>query len=65
MASATHSAPTGRPALDGLGQQLREMFQEIIAGPMPQHLVDIVDQLEAQSLTAVAPAGGDQAVTPP
>jgi len=64
MASASHSAPVGRPGLDGLGQQLREMFHEMVAGPMPQHLMDIVDQLEAQAAEA-PPAADNAAATRP
>lgn len=65
MASHSHPAPTGRPSLDGLGQQLREMFQELVAGPMPLHLVDIVDQLEAQALgSSVAAIEDETAIQP-
>ena len=38
-----------RPSLAGVGERLREMFDSMTAGPMPAHLVDLVDQLEAQA----------------
>jgi hypothetical protein len=50
MASAK-PLPLSRPGLHGLGAQLREMFHEMVSGPMPDHLVDLVDQLEAQGAT--------------
>ena len=38
-----------RPSLAGVGERLREMFDSMTAGPMPAHLVELVDQLEAQA----------------
>jgi hypothetical protein len=45
--------PTGQaartkldPAARALGARLREMFDAVASGPMPEHLVDLVDQLE-------------------
>jgi hypothetical protein len=35
-----------RPAARALGAKLRDMFDFVASGPMPQHLVDLVDQLE-------------------
>ena len=45
----TTTAALRRPSLAGVGERLREMFDSMTAGPMPAHLVDIVDQLEAQA----------------
>jgi hypothetical protein len=35
-----------QPTARGLGPRLREMFASMAQGPMPEHLVDLVDQLE-------------------
>ena len=45
----TRTTALRRPALAGVGERLREMFDAMTAGPMPDHLVDLVDQLEAQA----------------
>jgi len=47
-----------RPALRGVGERLREMFDAMTAGPLPAHLVDVVDQLEAQAAPPEAPKDG-------
>jgi hypothetical protein len=49
MASTPTRTLFRRPALAGVGDRLREMFDAMTAGPMPAHLVDLVDQLEAQA----------------
>ena len=49
MASTPTRTVLRRPALAGVGDRLREMFDAMTAGPMPAHLVDLVDQLEAQA----------------
>jgi hypothetical protein len=38
--------PTVAPANRTLGVTLRDMFDCVANGPMPQHLVELVDQLE-------------------
>ena len=40
---------SSRPGLAGVGERLREMFDAMTSGPQPAHLVDLVDQLEAQA----------------
>jgi hypothetical protein len=45
----TQTTVLRRPALAGVGDRLREMFDAMTTGPMPAHLMDIVDQLEAQA----------------
>ena len=58
MASTSiRTAAFRRPALAGVGERLREMFDAMTAGPLPSHLVDLVDQLEAQADAADKPAG--------
>ena len=51
MASATpfHLRAPVRPGLAGVGERLREMFELMTAGPAPAHLIDLIDQLEAQA----------------
>ena len=59
MATApTRPATLRRPALAGVGERLREMFDAMTAGPMPAHLVDLVDQLEAQAQPGETPEAG-------
>ena len=35
-----------------LGERLRDMFDEMMAGPTPSHRVEVVEQLERQALDA-------------
>ena len=49
----------------GVGERLREMFAAMTAGPAPAHLVDVVDQLEAQAAAASEPAVGERACLSP
>ena len=49
MASTPTQTVLRRPGMAGIGERLREMFDAMTAGPMPDHLVDLVDQLEAQA----------------
>ncbi len=51
-----------RPALAGVGERLREMFDAMTSGPQPEHLVDLVDQLEAQAVAD--PAGPAKGLSP-
>jgi hypothetical protein len=49
MASSSQITVSRRPALAGIGERLREMFDAMTSGPQPAYLVDLVDQLEAQA----------------
>jgi hypothetical protein len=47
---ARYSKITGcadRPVLDGVGDRLRQMFDSLASDRMPDHLLALVDQLEA------------------
>lgn len=46
-----------QPTARALGAKLRDMFDCVASGPMPQHLVDLVDQLERAYETRQAEAG--------
>lgn len=37
---------TGRSNINGIGERLRAMFDSVASGPMPDHLIALVDQLE-------------------
>jgi hypothetical protein len=37
--------------------RLREMFEVMTSSPAPEHLIDVVDQLEAQTRPVAKPAG--------
>ena len=41
------ASPRARPAVRAIAERLREMFDSVAAGPMPEHLLNLVDQLEA------------------
>jgi hypothetical protein len=56
MASSHKITASRRPALAGVGERLREMFDAMSSGPQPAHLVDLVDQLEAQAQAEAPPA---------
>jgi hypothetical protein len=36
----------GKPGVGALGVRLRDMFDHMARGPMPVHLVDLIEQLE-------------------
>lgn len=42
----TGSAPADQPSAPELGDQLKRMFGDLTAGPMPGRLVDLADRLE-------------------
>lgn len=63
MASVSPILAT-RPGPDRLEAQLRAMFRELACGPTPAHLLDIVDQLEAQSRPVSRPARRADALIP-
>jgi hypothetical protein len=53
-----------QPAARALGARLREMFESVAAGPMPDHLVDLIDQLEQAREARLAEAGVGERRTP-
>ena len=55
---APRAAPLAEPAY-GLGEKLAWYFDRLCEGPMPAHLLDLVEQLEQrrlEELSAAAPA---------
>lgn len=68
------SAPSGEPrraarggaaaARDAVGVQLKSLFAELTSGPMPDHLLALVDQLES-TLEPEGDAGVPPADAPP
>lgn len=47
MIRKANTGQTGvRPASSALGEQLRHMFDHVARDPMPEHLMELVDQLE-------------------
>jgi hypothetical protein len=64
----THDTNTGglqmRAGTRAIGERLRDMFDSVASGPMPEHLLALVDQLEtayrndclAPAETSVAPS---------
>jgi hypothetical protein len=54
--SSTSAARRRRHGLARVGERLREMFEAMAEGPAPAHLIDVVDQLEAQAGPEAAPA---------
>lgn len=43
---ASSGGPRMRPGASAIGERLREMFDSVASGPMPEHLLALVDQLE-------------------
>ena len=55
---ANTESPMMRAGPGAIGQRLREMFDSVASGPMPEHLLALVDQLEVayQTDCLTAPA---------
>jgi anti-sigma factor NepR-like protein len=65
MSFDSKSSRAGRRGLAGLSERLREMFGAMTAQPLPDELMDLVDQLEAQSGPDEAGPRAERAVLSP